>query len=164
MDLGYLKIKIDIKTEHDEFKKRYEYKKKELKKDEIKKVFDGFKEFFKSDGNFKFKENEHSIIAEYKDHGIKLEMDIYKNIDAAGFNLDGTITTYEKECYGFMVEGRCNKELTLQPPEVDEQERMVHDTRFYKDFLDDEITYSFIFKINGREEEYPSMQELMLAL
>ena len=103
-------------------------------------------------------------MAEYKDHGIKLEMDIYKNIDAAGFNLEGTITTYEKECYGFMVEGRCNKELTLQPPEVDEQERMVHDTRFYKDFLDDEISYSFIFKINGREDEYQSMQELMLAL
>ena len=46
MDVGYLKIKIDIKTEHDELKKRYEYKKKELKKEEIKKVFDGFKDFF----------------------------------------------------------------------------------------------------------------------
>ena len=96
MDVGYLKIKIDIKTEHDEFKKRYEYKKKELKKEEIKKVFDGFKDFFKNDGNFKFKENEHSVTAEYKDHGIKLEMDIYKNIDAPDFNLDGSITTYEK--------------------------------------------------------------------
>ena len=164
MDVGYLKIKIDIKTEYDELKKRYEYKKKELKKEEIKKVFDGFKEFFKIDGNFKFKENEHSITAEYKDHGIKLEMDIYKNIDAADFNLDGTITTYEKECYGFLVEGWCNKELTLQPSDIDEQERMVHDTRFYKDFLDEEVTYSFAYKINGRDEEFQSMQELMLAL
>ena len=64
MDLGYLKIKIDIKTEYDEYKKKYEYKKKELKKAEIKKLFDDFKEFFKTDGSFKFKENEHSIAAE----------------------------------------------------------------------------------------------------
>ena len=164
MDVGYLKIKIDMKTEHDELKKRYEYKKKELKKEEIKKVFDGFKDFFKNDGNFKFKENEHSVTAEYKDHGIKLEMDIYKNIDAPDFNLDGSITTYEKECHEFIVEGRCNKELALQPSDVDGQERMVHDTRFYKDFLDDEVTYSFAYKIKGRDEEYQSMQELMQAL
>ena len=135
MDVGYLKIKIDIKTEHDELKKRYEYKKKELKKEEIKKVFDGFKDFFKNDGNFKFKENEHSVTAEYKDHGIKLEMDIYKNIDAPDFNLDGSITTYEKECHEFIVEGRCNKELALQPSDVDGQERMVHDTIIYCLFL-----------------------------
>ena len=164
MDLGHLKIKIDIKSEHDELKKRYEYKKKELKKEEIKKIFDGFKDFFKSDGSFKFKENEHSITAEYKEHGIKLDMDIYKNVDAADFNLDGVITTYEKECHEFIVEGRCNKELTLQPPDADEQERMVYDIRFYKDFLDGEMSYSFIYKIKGREEEYKSMQELMLAL
>ena len=62
------------------------------------------------------------------------------------------------------MEGRCNKELTLQPPDAGEQERMVYDTRYYKDFLDDEISYTFVYKIKGREEEYLSMQELMLAL
>ena len=164
MDIGYLKIKIDIKTENEEYKKRYEYKKKELKKEELKKVFDGFKDFFREDGHFKFRENEHSVAAEYKDNAIKLEMDIYKNIDNPDFNLEGTITTFEKDTFEFLVEGVCNKEIPLQPAHVDEQERMVHDTRYFKDFLDDETTYTFIYKIRGREEAYRSMQELMFAL
>lgn len=164
MDLGYLKVKIDIKDEHDEYKKKYGYKKKELKKEEIKNVFDGFKEFFKNDGNFKFKENEHSVVAEYKDHGIKLDMDIYKNIESEDFNLNGTIQTYENEVFEIIVQGVCNQDFTLQPAFADENERMVHETRYYKDFLDGEITYTFEYKIAGREESYINMLQLMLAL
>lgn len=164
MDLGYLKIKIDIKTEYDEYKKKYEYKKKELKKAEIKKLFDDFKEFFKTDGSFKFKENEHSIAAEYKDHYVKLEMDIYKNVDSEDFNMTGTIKTFEKEVFEFTVEGECNKDLALQPAFVDEEEHMVHDTRFFKDFLDGDISYTFKYKIKGREGVFQNMQELMLEL
>lgn len=164
MDIGYLKIKIDIKTEYEEYKKKYEYKKKELKKEELKKVFDGFKDFFKADGHFKFRENEHSVAAEYKDHAIKLDIDIYKNIDNPDFNLTGTIKTFEKDVFEFLVEGICNKDIPLQPAYVDEQERMVHDTRYFKDLLDDETTYTFIYKIKGREEIFKSMQELMFTL
>lgn len=164
MDLGYLKIKIDIKAEHDELRKRYTYKKKELKKEEIKKIFDGFKEFFKSDGHFKFKENEHSITAEYKDHGIKLDLDVYKNVDSPDFNITGTIKTYEKDIFEFVSEGVCNKDMALQPTGIDEHERMVLDSKFYKDFLDDEMTYFFRYKITGREEVYASMQALLLGL
>jgi hypothetical protein len=164
MDIGYLKIKIDIKTEHDEFKKKYDYKRKELKKEEVKKIFEGFKDFFRSDGSFKFKENEHSVTAEYKDHGIKLDLDTYKNVDSPDFNLFGTITTYEKEVIEFMVEGVCNNDLTLQPAFVDEEEKMVHDTRYYKDFLDGEITYTFVYKITGREASYINMNDMLLAL
>ncbi len=164
MDLGYLKIKIDIKAEHDALKKRYEYKKKELKKDEIKKIFDGFKEFFKNDGHFKFKENEHSVAAEYRDHGIKLDLDMYKNIDSPDFIITGTIKTYEKDTFEFIAEGICNKDMSLQPHDVDEHERMILDSKFYQDFLDDEIAYTFIYKITGREEAYESMNALMLGL
>lgn len=164
MDLGYLKIKIDIKSEHDDSKKKYNFKKKELKKEEVKKVFDGFKEFFKNDGNFKFKENEHSIVAEYKDHGIKLDMDIYKNIENDDFDLNGTIETYEDEVYEFIVEGVCNNDHTLQPAFADDDEKMVHETRYYKDFIEGEITYNFQYKIVGREEAFMNMQELMQAL
>jgi len=164
MDLGYLKINIDIKSEHDDYKKKYEFKRKELKREEIKKIFDGFKEFFKSDGHFKFKENEHSIAAEYKEHAIKLDMDVYNNIDSPDFNLSGIIKTYEKDTYEFIVEGICNKELTLPPPDIDSQERMIHDTRHYKDFLDGDLDYKFEYRINGREGTYINMNALMLAL
>jgi uncharacterized DUF497 family protein len=164
MDLGYLKIRIDIKTEYDEYKKKYNYKKKELKKEEIKKLFDDFKEFFKRDGSFKFKENEHSIVAEYKEHGIKLDMDVYKNIESEDYNMIGTIDTFENEVIEFVVVGVCNQDHTLQPAFANEDEHMIHDTRYYKDFLDGDISYTFIYKIKGRNEEYKNMQELMLAL
>jgi hypothetical protein len=164
MDIGYLKIKIDIKSEHDQYKKRYEFKRKELKREEIKKVFDGFKDFFKADGHFKFKENEHSITAEYKEHEIKLDMDIYKNIDSEDFTLIGVIKTFEKDVYEFIVEGVCNKDMALLPPEATIQERMIYDTNFYKDFIEGDISYSFQYRINGREQIYLSMNELLLAL
>ena len=164
MDLGYLKTKIDIKTEHDHYLKKYEYKRKELKREEIKNIFKGFKEFFKDDGNFKFKENEHSIAAEYKEHAIKLEMDIYNAIDAPGFELTGTIKTYEKDTYEFVSTGVCNKDLTLPPPDIDSQERMIYDTRYYKDFLDGNLSYTFQYHITGREGTYQNMQLLLLAL
>jgi len=164
MDLGYLKIRIDIKSEHDDSKKKYNFKKKELKKEEVKKVFEGFKDFFKNDGHFKFKENEHSVLAEYRDHGIKLDMDIYKNIENDDFDLNGTIETYQDEVFEFIVQGVCNNDYTLQPAFVDDEEKMVHETRYYNDFINDEITYTFQYRIAGREEVYASMQELMLAL
>jgi len=164
MDLGYLKIKIDIKSEHDEYKKKYEYKRKEMKREEIKKIFDGFKEFFKADGHFKFKENEHSIAAEYKGHAIKLEMDIYSNVDSKDFNLAGTIKTYEKDTYEFLVEGISNAELTLPPPDISQHERMVHDSRYYKDFLEDTISYNFVYRISGRDGHYTTINALLLAL
>ncbi len=164
MDVGYLKIRIDIKAEHDDYKKRYEYKRKELKRGEIKKIFEGFKEFFKADGSFKFKENEHSITAEYKEHEIKLDMDIYKNIDSEDFSLIGTIKTFEKKVYEFTAEGVCSKDLSLMPPEIDSDERMIYDTNFYKDFIDDEIQYSFQYRINGNEKAYVSIGEMLLAM
>jgi hypothetical protein len=164
MDLGYLKIKIDIQAEHDEYKKKYEYKRRELKREEIKKIFDGFKEFFKADGHFKFKENEHSIMAEYKEHGVKLDMDIYNNVDSPDFLLSGTVTTYEKAVHEFIAEGISSKESTLPPPDVDTQERMIHDTRYYKDFLDGDIEYTFKYRITGRESIYLNMLEVMLAI
>ncbi len=164
MDIGYLKIKIDIKSEHDDYKKKYDYKRKELKREEIKNIFDGFKEFFKADGHFKFKENEHSVTAEYKEHEIKLDMDIYKNIDSEDFELNGTIKTFEKDLYEFVAEGVCSKDLTLPPPEIDTQERMIYDTHFYKDFLDGDIEYTFQYRINGREKAYLSVNALLLAL
>jgi hypothetical protein len=164
MDLGYLKIKIDIKSEHDQYKKKYEFKRKEMKREEIKKIFDGFKEFFKADGHFKFKENEHSIAAEYKEHSIKLEMDIYSNVDSNDFNLSGTIKTYEKDSYEFIVEGVSDSELTLPPPDISQHDRMVHDSRYYKDFLDGAINYTFKYRIKGREGEYVNINGLLLAL
>jgi hypothetical protein len=164
MDLGYLKIKIDIKSEHDEFKKKYDYKRKELKREEIKKVFDSFKDFFKADGHFKFKENEHSITAEYKEHEIKLDMDIYKNIDSEDFDLHGVIKTFEKQTHDFTVQGACTTDLTLLPPEIDSQERMIYDTRFYKEFINGEVEYVFQYRINGRDKTYLSMNELLQAL
>ncbi|MGQ2984111.1 hypothetical protein [Flavobacterium sp.] len=164
MDLGYLKIKIDIRAEHNSLKKKYDYKRKELKKEEIKKIFDGFKEFFKSDGHFKFKENEHSIAAEYRDHAIKLDMDVYKNIDSPDFKIVGIIKTYEKDTFEFVAEGLCNKEMTLQPVEPDENEKLVMESKLYQDFLDGEIKYDFVYSITGREGEYDSIQALLIAL
>jgi hypothetical protein len=164
MDIGYLKIKIDIKVEHDEYKKRYEYKRKELKRSQIKHVFEGFKEFFKADGSFKFKENEHSIIAEYKDHEIKLDMDVYKNIDSEDFNLIGTIKTFEKDVYEFIVEGVCNKDLSLMPPEPNSQERMIFDTEFYKDFIDGDLDYTFQYRLKSHDLPFISIGEMLLAL
>lgn len=164
MDLGYLKIKIDIKADHDRYKSKYEYKRKEMKREEIKNIFDSFKEFFKADSHFKFKENEHSIAAEYKDHAIKLDMDIYNNIDSQDFNLSGTIKTYEKDTYEFFVEGISNTELTLPPPDISNHDRMVYDTRYYKDFLEGDIFYTFKYRITGREGTYNSMKDLLIAL
>lgn len=164
MDLGYLKIKIDIKSEYDEFKKRYEFKKKETKKEEIKNIFDSFREFFKSDGHFKFKENEHSLTAEYKDHGITLDVDIYKVVDSDSFDIEGTIKTYDRQCYQLAAEAVCNKDVTLQPADIDEQERMIHDTRFFRDFIDGDVQYTFRYRIQGRDEQYATMTELLHAL
>lgn len=164
MDAGYLKIKIDIITEYADYKRKYSYKRKEFKKDEIKKVYDGFKDFFKNDGNFKFKENEHSITAEYKDHGITLEMDVYKNTDNPNFDLEGTIKTFDKEEYAILVKGIPNKEIPLQPADISDHERMILDTRYFQDYLNDDISYAYRYEIKGREGSYNSMQELMFAL
>lgn len=164
MDVGFLKIKIDIKTEHDEYLKKYEYKRKEMKREEIKSIFESFKEFFKADGHFKFKDNEHSVTAEYKDHGVTLDIDIYKNTDAAGFDIEGTIKTFEKECFEFIAEGVASKELPLQPAEADAHDRMVHDTRYFKDFLEGDLNYTYQYRIKGRDEVYISFGELLLAL
>lgn len=164
MDLGYLKIKIDIKAEHDRLKTKYDYKRKELKREEIKKIFGSFKDFFKADGNFKFKENEHSITAEYKGHAVKLDIDIYANIDSPDFTIKGIIKTFEKDVYEFVAIGDCNKEMALPQPDVDNHGRMVHDTSHYKDFLEGTTDYTFHYKITGREDTYLSMQELITAL
>jgi len=164
MDVGFLKIKIDIKTEHDEYLKKYEYKRKEMKRAEIKNLFESFKEFFKADGHFKFKENEHSVTAEYKDHGITLDIDIYKNTDAPGFDVEGNIKTFEKDCFEIVAEGVASKELTLPSPDASIHDRMVHDTRFYKDFLEGDLEYSYQYRIKGRDEVYISFGELLQAL
>lgn len=164
MDVGFLKIKIDIKTEYDEYCKKYEYKRKELKRAEIKNLFEGFKDFFKADGHFKLKDNEHSVTAEYKDHGITLDIDIYKATDAAGFDIEGTIKTFEKDCHEFIAEGVSSKELTLPAPDADTHDRMVHDTRYFKDFLEGDLSYTYQYRIKGRDEVYISFGELLLAL
>lgn len=163
MDLGYLKLRIDTKVEYEEFKKKYEYKRKELKQAEVKQIFKDFKAFFKEDGNFKFKENDHSITAFYKDYGVTLDMDIYKNVASEDFILQGCIKTYEKETFEFIADGACNKEI-LQPAHIDKQEKMIHEIRYFKDFLNGEIFYTFSYKIAGREEAYNSMLELLAAL
>ncbi|OYQ43808.1 hypothetical protein CHU92_02880 [Flavobacterium cyanobacteriorum] len=165
MDLGYLKLKIDIKSEHDEYRKKYEFRRKETKKEEIKKIFESFRDFFKNDGNFKFRENEHSLTAEYKGHGITLEIDVYKTIAEQGFSIEGIINTYEKKSFAFVAEAVCNKEAALlQPADADDQERMIHDTRFYRDFIDGEVYYTFRYIIKGRDEAYATMGELLFAL
>jgi hypothetical protein len=164
MDVGYLKIKIDIKAEYDEYRKKHDYKRKEIKKEEIKRLFEAFKDFFKQDGHFKFKENEHSITAEYKDHGITLDIDLYKNIDSPDFNIEGFVKTYEKDTFEFIAEGISNKEMMLEQVDADEQEKMVHATRFYKDFLEGDLVYNYRYRIKGREEIFASMNELLLAL
>lgn len=163
MDLAYLKIKIDIKAEYEENKKKYIYKRKESKRDEAKKMFDGFKQFFKLDGQFKFKETDHSITAEYKEYGITLDMDIYKNIDNPDFVLEGIIKTYDKETYDFIAEGIPDKNV-FEEPYITDEERMINDTRYFKEYLSGELTYSYRYSVKGRAESYGSMQELMLAI
>jgi len=164
MDPGYLKIKIDIKSEHDNYKKKYDYKRKELKREEIKKIFESFKDFFKTDGNFKFKENEHSVTAEYKEHAIVLDMDIYGNIDSADFRIVGTIVTFENQTFEFIAEGVQSAEKALPPPGINDEERMVYDTKFYKEFLDGDVTYDFQYRITNHEAVYLSMIELLTAI
>lgn len=166
MDVAYLKLRIDIKAEYKQYRKQYEYAKKEIKKDEIKDIFDSFKEFFKRDGSFKFKENEHSVTAEYKDHAIVLDIDVYKNLESTDFIIEGDIETFEGETFEFLVIAVCSKE----EPEVsadyesDEQDKMLHATTYYKEFLDEKIIYQFKYTIKDREQEFNTMQELMLAL
>ncbi|MBD3843274.1 MAG: hypothetical protein IE909_15620 [Campylobacterales bacterium] len=164
MDIGYLKMKIDIKTEHDDYKKKFEYKRKELKKQEIKAIFEGFKDYFREDGNFKFKENEHSVTAEYKDHGVTLDMDTYTNIDKPHFNMEGFIRTYENMTHDFEVEAVCNRELIGQVSGASGQETLLFNTAFYKDFLEGNVKFDFIYRITGKPEEYRSIQELLFAL
>lgn len=163
MELEYLKLRIDTKAEYEEIKKQYEYKRKELKRAEIKNIFKGFKDFFRADKSFKFKENDHSVTAHYKDYCITVDMDMYKNIDSEDFILTGCIRTYEKETFEFIVEGIPNKDI-LQPAHIDNHEKMIHDIRYFKDYLNGEIYYVFNYRIKGREESYNSMKELMHAL
>lgn len=163
MDLGYLKIKIDIKAEYEEYRKKYEFRRKEMKREEIKRVFDGFKDYFKKDGHFKFKETDHSIVAEYKSYGITLDMDVYKNADSPGFGLEGIIKTFDKEVFDFYVDAVPSSPVHEQPF-IDEQDKLLNQTRYYKEFLNNDIIYSFRYRINGRGETYATIQELLLGL
>lgn len=163
MDIAYLKLRIETKAEYEEYKQKYEYKRKEIKREEVKNIFKGFKDFFKSDSSFKFKQNDHSLTAEYKGYYVVLDMDIYRNIDSEDFLLHGVVKTYEKDIFDFTAEGICNKEI-LQPAHIDNHEKMIHDIRFFKDFLEGNIFYTFQYKIKGRDEVYASMKELMHAL
>lgn len=164
MDVGFLKIKIDIKTEYEEYRKRYDYKRKEIKREEIKKMFEGFREFFRNDGHFKFRENEHTITAEYKDHSIVLDFDLYKTIDSPDFDICMTVKTWEKDCFDVNAKIVWDSDLSLMPPTMDPQEQMVHDTRFFKDFLEGRSNCHYIYCITGRDETYTSMQEMLHAL
>lgn len=164
MDLGYLKIRIDIKSEYDEYRKKYDYKKRETKKEEIKNMYEGFKEFFKNDGHFKFRENDHSLTAEYKEHGVTLDIDQYKNTDNPDFLIEGIITSYDRQVYEILAKGISNKDLVLQPAGNDVQEQMISDTQYFKDFIEGKINYTFVYNIKGREQNFASMQELMHAL
>jgi len=163
MDVGYLKLKIDIRTEYEEYRSKYNYARKELKRAEVKKIFEGFKDFFRNDGNFKFKSNDHSITAEYKNYGVTLDVDIYKNTERDDFAIEGIIKTYDKEVYEFTAEGIPNKEIH-EAPYVDDNEKLINETNFLKAFLDGTITYTFRYKVKGRETSYGTMQEMMLAL
>lgn len=161
MDLVKLKNKIDVKSEYESYLHRYIYKLKEIKREEAKNIFKGFKEFFKSEGGFKFKENEHSVKAEYKSHCVVLDMDIYKNIESRDFYLEGSIKTFEKKEYDFFAHGKCNKELILHPAGQYSYETMEADIEFFKEFLNGNITYTFYYKIKDSEEAYDSMDSLL---
>ena len=164
MDVDRLIHRIDIKAEHDEFRKKYEYKKKEFKRKEIKKIFSDFKAYFKESGEFKFKDNEHSITAIYRDHTIKLDMDIYKNLDNDAFELHGYIKMFDKSTYNFTARAVYKAELPMHTDFDDAQKKMEEDTLFYKDFIQDDFKCSFTYTIEGREEEFKNMQELLVAL
>lgn len=164
MDAGFLKIKIDILAEHEELSKQYKYKRKEIKRAEIKKIFDSFKEFFKTEGHFKFKENEHSVTAEYKGRAIKLEMDIYNNADSEDFLLNGSIETFEGETHAFTAEGSYNGVEALPPAHVNHDEQLAYEAKYYRDFFEDDPDHHFEYKIAGRDAVYLSMTELLHAL
>mgnify|MGYP006181697621 CR=1 FL=1 len=164
MDLVKLKNKIDIKAEYESYLHRYIFKLKELKREEIKNIFKGFKNFFKNEGGFKFKENEHSIKAEYKNHYIVLDIDIYKNIESKDFFLEGSIKTFEKSEFGFFADGVCEKELIFHSADENSYEGMVADIAFFKEFLEGKINYSFKYKISGRPEVYDDIEGLMNGL
>lgn len=164
MDAGFLRIKIDIKAEYEEYKKRYDYKRKETKREEIRKMFEGFKDFFRNDGHFKFKENEHTLTAEYKDHAIVLDFDLYKTIDSPDFDISMTLKTWERDCFELNAKVAWDSELTLMPVISDPQEQMVHDTRFFKDFLDGRANCRYTYCITGRDEVFETMKEMMQAL
>lgn len=164
MDAGLLKIKIDIITEHTELKKKYSYKQKEIKRQEVKHIFDGFKDFFKTEGHFKFKENEHSVTAEYKDYTIKLEMDVYNNIDSDDFAMHGRIETFEEKIYEFTAEGVYETEKALPPVTLSEEELMVYESKYYTAFFEEDPDATFKYRLNGDEKEYMSIIELLQAI
>lgn len=164
MDVGYIKIKIDIKTEYDEYRKKFEYRRKERKREEIKKIFEGFREFFRQDSNFKFKENEHSLSAEYKDHAVTLDYDLYNTLDSPSFDIAATLKTWEKDCFEIVATAHWDQELPLMPPTEDKEEQMAHDTRFFKDFLDGKLTFTYLYSITGRDGKHTSVQEVLRAV
>lgn len=164
MDLTKLKNKIDIKSEYDSYLHKYIYKLKEIKKEEAKNIFKEFKDFFKNEGGFKFKENEHSIKAEYKNHCVVLDMDIYKNIESKDFYLEADIKTFEKKEYSFFAYGRCDKELIFHPAGEYSYETMEVDIKFFKEFLNGDITYTFYYKVKDRDDIYDSMENLLRGL
>ncbi|AWH85940.1 hypothetical protein HYN59_12850 [Flavobacterium album] len=89
---------------------------------------------------------------------------IFIKISIALINITGTIKTYEKDTFEFVSEGICNKDMALQPPDIDAYDKMVLESKFYKDFLDGEVDYFFRYKITGREEVYDSIQAMLTGL
>jgi len=164
MDAAFLKIKIDILSEHEELTKKYKYKRKELKRAEIKKIFDSFKDFFKTEGHFKFKENEHSVTAEYKGRTVKLEMDVYNNADSEDFIITGTIETFEGNTFEFIAEGSYEGEKLLAPAHINHDEQLAYEAKYYRDFFDDDPAHKFIYKVKGHDATYLSMTELLHAI
>ena len=164
MDAAFLKIKIDILTEHEELKKQYKYKRKEIKRAEIKKIFDSFKDFFKTEGHFKFKENEHSVTAEYKGRSVKLEMDVYNNVDSEDFLLNATIETFEGENFEFTAEGSYEGQVILPPAHVNHDEQLAYEAKYYRDFFEDDPAHTFLYKVKGHDATYLSMTELLHAI
>lgn len=164
MDIGQLKRNIDIRSEFESYRKQYEFKKREIKRAEIKKIFKGFKNFFKKESGFKFKENEQRLTAEYKDYCVTLDVDTYKNIDSKDFYIEGLIKTYQKESYEFYAEATSNKPVAIIDAQEYSEERMVYDTSFFKQFLDDTVVFNFRYHIKGRSDVYNDMESLMDGL
>lgn len=164
MDLKKMKSEADLTAEFNKYKQASEAKKKEIRKNEIQKIRDGFKDYFKDNPEFKIIETNENITASYKNTSIILIEDVYANNQDPSMSVNMKIQTADNKTHELRTTVHSNKEIETSKTANSKEEIMKRDLLYHKAFVEGEIQYTFKYILKGSKITFETIKELLDSL